>query len=154
MIAKKSFLQEEIQCEFFKVKASVFDAQKQKYVSGIGHICVLIEKIKTDKYRIAASFKSPLDPKNMVRGLNIAAGRLFYNKSNSKKMEMEKPRNFIITSSKCEKDMLFKKALKTILDKKCQVRRRDKIVERTYVPDWLANAVMGKQPISSLKFSS
>lgn len=153
MTTKKLPIKEEIQCEFFKINASVFDTQKQKYVSGIGHICVLIEKIKADKYRVAASFKSPLDPKNMIRGLNIAAGRLLHKKSKSEKNELEKPRNFLFTSSKSGKDILFKKALKTILEKKCQVRRRNAIVTRTYIPNWLATAVIeNRQPILSLNF--
>lgn len=128
---------------FFSVRASALDDNRKK-VSGTGHVCLVLKPSVTNpnNFRVAVSFKSPVDKLDRELGVKIAEGRL----------SSPRPgRNFRIKATNT--DEAFQSALETIFAKQRKVFRKGEAVSRPFVPDWLHQAVVEqKRKIVSLKY--
>jgi hypothetical protein len=128
---------------FFSVRASALDDNRQK-VSGTGHVCLVAKASPKNptNFKVAVSFKSPVDKLNKELGLKIAEGRLVSSRPG---------RNFKIRANSV--DEAFKVAIEAIFTKQRKVVRKGETVVRPFVPDWLHQAVIEqKRKVVSLKY--
>lgn len=134
-------------CSFYNIPAKD-KTPEGKIINGVGHVCLAVQyptKSNSKTYRIAASFKSPLDMQNFDKGKGIALGRLARNR-NQKSFNVEIP-------FKSENKVL-QAALRSLLQKTRKVRRRNKEVLVTVVPRWLNASLDVGNVLREIRFSS
>lgn len=126
---------------FYSINAQDVN-EKEETVKGKGHICLAIQfpKKKTSaKFKVAVSFKNPMDWQNFDFGKNIALQRLIKNK-----------KTFTIKISSRLESVVKATVMAALLQRTRVIYRRGRQVEISALPRWLVRAVQGGNRLAEI----